>query len=142
MKKNSRIWASVLIAAFLLMTACGKKTYATAEEWYTSNPLASTFVNAALASEADNDMEMHFSISGNTIIYGLEMDEVVFGQNEELDEIYRESFDTAFADKNANYAEIITNLSSACGIASEELSLRIEIFNPKATVPDYTYTYN
>lgn len=140
MKKQFRILALVLALSMALMTGCGKKTYATAEEWYSSNPAASAFMTAMVEAE-DESGNMTFGISGNTVVYGLTMDEAVFGQDAETDTALKEYFDAAFDQETATYQQIITELSEACGIAASELSVRIEIFNPGETTPGYTKTF-
>ncbi len=140
MKKLTKIFALVLALAMMLMTGCGQKTYATAEEWYTANPLAASFMEAAIAAEVGGD-QMTFAITGNTVIYGMEMEEEIFGQSEELDATYKEYFDTAFEGESATYTQIITELSELCGVPASDLSVRIEIFNPDASEPGYTKTF-
>lgn len=140
MKKHFRILALVLALSMALMTGCGKKTYATAEEWYNSNPAAAAFMTAMVEAE-DESGSMSFGISGNTVVYGMKMDEAVFGQSEEVDAQLKEYFDTAFDQESATYTQIINELSNTCGVPASELSVRIEIFNPDATEPGYTKTF-
>lgn len=140
MKKHTRILALVLALAMMLMTGCGKKTYATAEEWYDANPLAASAINMAMNAEDGGD-QMSFDVEGNTVIYGLTMEEAIFGESEELDATYTAYFDEAFEADSATYTEIITELSDLCGIASSELSVRIEIYNPGESEPGYTKTF-
>lgn len=140
MKKHLRIFALVLALSMVLMTGCGKKTYATAEEWYTSNPAAAAFMTAMVEAE-DESGSMTFAINGNTVVYGLTMDEAVFGVDAETDAALKEYFDAAFDQETATYQQIITELSNTCGVAASELSVRIEIFNPGETTPGYTKTF-
>ena len=137
MKKYTKIFALVLALAMMLITGCGKKTYATAGEWYDNNPMAATAINMAVEA-SDDGTQMSFDIVDNTIIYSMTMDEAIFGESEEMDTLYQTLFDESFDAESTTYTDIITEVSGLCGIASSELSVRIEIFNPGASEPGYT----
>ena len=140
MKKHTRILALILALSMLLMSGCGKKTYNTVQEWYDDNPLSASFLNAAATSQDDSD-QMTFNIEGNVIVYGMEMDEAIFGESEELDAKYKEYFDNAFEGQREAYLDVIEELSGLTGIPANQMSLRIDIFNPGADTPGYTKTF-
>lgn len=141
MKKHTRIFALALALSMMILAGCSNlnKTYNSVEEWYDANPMMSSMIQLGMAAEEDSD-ELTFDIEGNAIVYGLIMEEEVFGIDAEMDQFYKEYFDSYFSSEDVynEYSELITSISELCGIPESEISVRIDIFNPGSTTPGYT----
>lgn len=141
MKKHVKIFALVLALSLMLLTGCSfNKTYSTVEEWYNDNPVFSTIINTAISANADGE-EISMLIVDNTIVYSLVLEEKVFGENAELDALYKQEFDKALEEDKDTYIDLIPDIADLSGVPESSISVRIELFNPNEVTPSYTKTF-
>jgi hypothetical protein len=143
MKKHPRILICTLALIMFLFAGCGSlapKSYQTLEEWYDANPfMKSMFELSVSAGSEDSDITFH--VEDNTIIYRLVLDEVQFGESEEDDQLYTNIYDQIYENDRSTFTDLIADMADLSGIAESSVSLRIEVYNPDSTTPDYTKTF-
>lgn len=141
MKKNTRTTAVLFTLALLfVMAGCGKKTYASLEEWYNDNPVTAAIVNSAISSSTDSG-NVSMDIKGNTITYHIEMDEAIFGLDPEMDAIYKSTLDQAFSQDEESIKDFIDETADAAGVDASLITVTYAAYNPGEDTPGYSISF-
>lgn len=137
-KLYKRIVFFVLCAMMLTMSACGRKSYASVEEWYADNP--SEKLDQMNFSASSTKASVSISFEGNVIVYKMNLGTKTLGKDDLTDKIFTAAFDSAFSDQSSN-DKVINQISANSGIDASLISIRYEIYNPGETKPCYKKTY-
>ena len=140
MKKQASFVTLFMICAMILtMVACGRKSYASLEEWYADNP--SEKLEKMNFSEGSSTASMGLSVEENVLVYKMNYGTRIFGNDEMINKIFTATFDKAFIEDEERNNKIIKQLADKSGIDASLISLRFEIYNPGETKPCYQRTY-
>lgn len=138
MKKYAKISAIIMVFAVMFVLAgCGKKTYATVEDWYAANPAMAGFLDVMMNQDMEGG-KISVDIKENVIIYRLDMDEAIFGISQEMDTAYKNALDGELEKEHDTYVGVIDDVAKTSGVSASKITLRYEIYNPGATTPGYT----
>lgn len=138
MKRNTKVTVLLFTLALLfVMAGCGKKTYATVEEWYDDNPAVSATLTRAINSNGDSE-NISIAIEDNNIIYRTVMDEAIFGLTKETDVMYTQVFDNILSKGEASLKSNIDEIAQSTGVDASKITIIYEVYNPGASTPGYT----
>lgn len=141
MKKSSKVTVVLFTLALLFMMAgCGKKTYASVEEWYNADPKTAAIVNASLGSSMDG-ATVSMVIKENNITCKIEMDEAMFGQDPEVDAVYKEALDEAFSQDEDSVKSYIDEMAAETGVDASKITVTYAVHNPGESTPGYSISF-
>ncbi len=140
-KNSTKVTVALLTLALLfVMSGCGKKTYATVEEWYNADPKTAAIVNASLGSSMDG-ATVSMEIKENNITCRIEMDEAMFGLDEQMDAAYKEALDEAFSQDEASVKSYIDEIAAETGVDAAKISVTYAVYNPGESAPGYSISF-
>ncbi|MBR1854727.1 MAG: hypothetical protein IJ794_16540 [Lachnospiraceae bacterium] len=130
----------LLMVVSMIFAGCGKKSYATLEDFLNDNPAAKSSLNASMSS---SDGTATVDVSGNTLIMKAYYNEKVWGVDPSVDAQLKTQMDAYFAGASVQkqLEQSINQVAEGSGIDASKLSARYEFYNPGDTTPSYTYTY-
>lgn len=141
MKKNTKVAVVLFTFALLfVMAGCGKKTYASVEEWYNADPKTSAMVNSAIGSSMDG-ATVSMEIKENSITCRIEMDEAMFGLDPEVDALYKSTLDDAFSQDEDSVKAYIDEMASATGVDASKITVTYAVYNPGESTPGYSISF-
>ncbi len=141
MKSNLKVTVALFtLALMFVMSGCGKKTYATVEEWYTADPKTAAIVNSSLGSSMDGG-SVSMEIKENTITCRIEMDEAMFGLDADMDAIYKETLDAAFSQDEESIKSYIDEMASETGVDASKITVTYAVYNPGESDPGYSISF-
>lgn len=127
-----------LLMVSMFVAGCGKKSYASVEEYLNANPAILTAMNTSMSS---SDATGKAEVSGNTIIMKLYYKQTVWGLDSSIDSQLKNMMDQYFSQSESDLAESLADVSKESGVDVSQISYRFEYYNPDASTPSYTYTY-
>lgn len=140
LKKISLLVTLMMLALFV--AGCGRKTYASLEEYVQSNPIPETFTNMSSSSDGVGiDVKVEFS--GNTAIAKCTYSETFFGVSAAQDAQLQAALDQAFSTESqkGQLDKSIQDFAQASGIDASLITIRYEFYNPNASTPSYSISY-
>lgn len=141
MKRNAKVTVILFTLALLfVMAGCGKKTYATVEEWYDDNPAAAAAITRAINASGSGE-GMSIAIEKNNIIYRIVMEEETFGLSPEKDSLYAQLYDSMLSADEASIKKNIDAIAQDTGVDAGEITIIYEVYNPGASTPGYTKSF-
>lgn len=142
MKSNTKVSLALLTLVMLfVMAGCGKKTYASVEEWYTADPSTAAIVNSSLGSSMDGGT-VSMEIKENTITCRIEMDEAMFGLDADMDAIYKEALDDAFSQDEESIKSYIDEMAAETGVDAGKITVTYAVYNPGEDAPSYSISFS
>lgn len=141
MKKITKLSTFIAAASIMLVMAGCAKNYTSVQDWFDNNPAAAKLTEAMVADQSDETGTMEFEVQNNDLIYKYTFTEQTFGLDDEMDKLYKETFDASFSSESASQEQIIADIAEDCGIEAASIRLVYEFYNPGSSTPSYTYSY-
>lgn len=131
----------VLVALIVCMAGC-VQPYTTLEEYAAHEPLPDDISHMSMDMDGMR-INATVEIHDNTIVYKFVPSRIIFGKDPKLDSLAKSVMEQQWksVDTQNKARDLINGLSEATGIAASEISISLEMYNPGADTPAFTYTY-